>query len=50
MSAICLFREGSHESQQARRLNKDHCFAAGTKGEGTVSFGPSSSDLHMAAI
>lgn len=31
MSAICLFREGSHESQQACGLNKDHCYTAGTK-------------------
>lgn len=32
MSTICLFWEGSHESQQACGLNKDHCFTAGTKG------------------
>lgn len=31
MSTICLFWEGSHESQQACGLNKDHCYTAGTK-------------------
>lgn len=31
MSTICLFWEGSHETEQARGLNKDHCFTAGQK-------------------